>query len=108
LKRATLTLVSLAFGACEFSVPEHVSVAAGDASVDRDARATTGCVDVDEDGYGEGCSLGADCDDNDPQKNPGMPEFCDYLDNDCNGLVDDGTLRGLSCDAGYDVAARVA
>ena len=31
-----------------------------------------------------------DCDDNDPDVNPGVQELCDNKDNDCNGLVDDG------------------
>ncbi|MCA9567029.1 MAG: putative metal-binding motif-containing protein, partial [Myxococcales bacterium] len=31
-----------------------------------------------------------DCDDNDEDINPGVQEVCDFADNDCNGLVDDG------------------
>jgi len=31
-----------------------------------------------------------DCDDSDPQRNPGLTEWCDYKDNDCDGKVDEG------------------
>ncbi|HHM21716.1 MAG TPA: T9SS type A sorting domain-containing protein [Bacteroidetes bacterium] len=31
-----------------------------------------------------------DCDDTNPAINPDMAEMCDGIDNDCNGLVDDG------------------
>jgi hypothetical protein len=32
-----------------------------------------------------------DCDDDDPNVNPGLPEVPDLIDNDCNGLTDDTT-----------------
>jgi hypothetical protein len=32
---------------------------------------------------------GDDCDDGDPHRAPGLPEVCDSIDNDCNGVVDD-------------------
>jgi hypothetical protein len=46
-----------------------------------------GSNDADMDGYaGE-----ADCNDNDPYSNPGMPEFCgDFADNNCDGAIDEG------------------
>ena len=31
-----------------------------------------------------------DCDDANPNLNPGIPEICDGIDNDCNGEIDDG------------------
>ena len=54
----------------------------GNASViARDCLAPQGYVDNDQ-----------DCDDNNPNVNPESDELCDNLDNDCNGIIDDGTL----------------
>ncbi|MCB9599010.1 MAG: lamin tail domain-containing protein [Sandaracinus sp.] len=64
---------------------------------ERDGGSDAGtCVDGDDDGYGEGCALGPDCDDGDPNASPSGTEICDGADNDCNGTVDDG-LTGPSC-----------
>jgi len=51
------------------------------------------CVDHDGDGYDvgpyPGCPAGNDCDDSDPNVNPGADEICDdTIDNDCDGDVD--------------------
>ncbi len=59
-------------------------------------------VDADGDGFGSDQPIGyvcvpganeatnkVDCDDENPDVNPGMDEQCDLLDNDCNGLVDE-------------------
>ncbi len=47
--------------------------------------ADTGPLDRDADGHAEG----ADCDDADPRRAPGLEEECDRLDNDCDELVDE-------------------
>ncbi|MDP7110775.1 MAG: MopE-related protein, partial [Myxococcota bacterium] len=47
------------------------------------------CADLDGDGYDDqGCG-GDDCDDGDPAIYPGADEWCDALDNDCDGDVDE-------------------
>ena len=43
-------------------------------------------IDVDMDGS-PGC--GIDCDDNNPNVYPGAPEMCNFVDDDCNGVLDD-------------------
>ncbi len=73
--------------------------------------------DRDGDGYGvdtdtmEGCVesegwsfLGGDCDDEDAALNPGQPERCNDLDDDCNGVVDDNAIdaSSLAVDADGD------
>jgi len=67
---------------------------------------TTGAQDLDADGYSDQrCGnhhafyvlTGTDCNDEMPEKNPGIPEVCDNFDNDCDGDVDespDGTPGG--------------
>lgn len=61
------------------------------------------CVDPDMDGYGPGCSRGEDCD-NDDAIQTGS-EVCDGVDNDCDGVADNGVLSecgdcDLDCRAG--------
>lgn len=43
-------------------------------------------IDRDHDGY----PLSDDCDDNDPSVNPEAEEICDGIDNNCNGITDEG------------------
>lgn len=71
--------------------------------------------DQDGDGYGDPtlpyCSAtippgyvdnDLDCDDNASDVNPGAPEICDLVDNDCDGVVDDGVTTTWYRDADYD------
>lgn len=56
----------------------------------------------DQDGDGYTCSEG-DCNEHDPNINPGATEVCDGTDNNCNGFVDEGFDRdadGVSICAG--------
>ena len=66
-------------------------------------------TDADSDGYGDdgsaqrSCSTpagtvsrGGDCDDADSNVFPGAAEFCNGLDDDCNGSVDDGAVDAAS------------
>ncbi len=57
-----------------------------------DCPSGTICVDgycIYEDADGDGWPSDQDCDDSDPNINPGMPEICDYFDNNCDGNIDD-------------------
>jgi len=56
------------------------------------------CIDNDQDGYGEGCLPGSDCDDGDPTINPGVEEVCyNGLDDNCDGNIDEGCNNGPVC-----------
>ena len=62
--------------------------------------------DDDGDGYDSLLCGGSDCDDTDPGINPGAPEVCNGIDDDCDGVIDDGfdldgdgvTTCGGDCD----------
>ena len=58
-------------------------------SIETDCLALTAC-DYDEDGYTE---EQGDCDDNDDGRYPGAEELENGIDDDCDGLVDEGTQR---------------
>ncbi len=62
------------------------SDADADADSDSDADTDTGTF-VDGDGDGHGAAV--DCDDGDPAIFPGADEYCDGVDSDCDGLLDD-------------------
>ncbi len=52
--------------------------------------ADCGCVDHDQDGYGDNCAAGPDCDDSIASVHPGADEECNYVDDDCDGDTDEG------------------
>jgi len=66
------------------------------------------CNDTDGDGYGSPSNpscmyTGDDCDNDNPDINPGASEMCNGVDDDCNGNTADGAHEawiGASCDGG--------
>ncbi|MBW2989157.1 hypothetical protein KY358_02445, partial [Candidatus Woesearchaeota archaeon] len=68
------------------------------------------CVDGDGDNYGVGgnrlaCTyLDLDCNDSNADINPGAIDFCNNIDDDCDGTIDEGLLR-LCSDFHYGVCA---
>ncbi|GAF97974.1 unnamed protein product, partial [marine sediment metagenome] len=92
-----------------------------DTAVDEDVTITF-YRDVDGDGYGdagdtvEACSVPAgyvgndtDCDDGDPDVNPGATEVYNGIDDDCDGMVDEGGLLSDCEDfeSGYTLGAEL-
>jgi hypothetical protein len=67
----------------------------GGARLDGGGQQTDGppqptCIDLDLDGYGEGCTKGPDCNDHDSTIHPGASEVCDDgVDNNCDGATDE-------------------
>lgn len=56
------------------------------------------CCDADGDGYASIACGGTDCDDTDPARHPGAAELCNGVDDDCDGMVDEGPVgAGASC-----------
>ena len=45
--------------------------------------------DVDGDGHGDDACGGDDCDDTEPAVHAGLPEACDGIDNNCDGMTDE-------------------
>jgi len=101
---------------CSAATPAAESCNGADDDCDGtvDERDAVGCdtwyVDADQDGHGieEGACLCAptgwytavltdDCDDTEPLSSPVHAEFCDGIDNDCDGTVDEPDAFG--CDA---------
>ncbi len=61
---------------------------------------TTGCSDIDGDGFFADC-LPLDCDDANAAAFPGNLEVCDGQDNNCSGIIDDGGI----CDGAVEPGA---
>lgn len=47
------------------------------------------CCDQDNDGFEKTSCGGTDCNDDNYNINPGRPELCDSIDNNCNGQIDE-------------------
>lgn len=78
------------------------SDAADAADADTDAVDMSQC-DKDHDGaLAESCG-GYDCDDNDPARSPNYTEFCDQVDNDCSGVVNDTITCSFYAHSGEDL-----
>ncbi|MBO6939210.1 MAG: putative metal-binding motif-containing protein [Deltaproteobacteria bacterium] len=60
--------------------------------MDGDGFVAAECCNTDADGRLE---CGGDCDDDRSGINPGTPETCNEVDDDCNGLVDDGLTQAF-------------
>ena len=63
-----------------------------------DAPLCLSIIDEDEDGY----DITEDCNDNDPNINPGAIEICDGVDNNCDGDIDEGLLMTFYIDQDGD------
>ena len=62
----------------------------GNSSADEETGPDLDCEDEDGDEYGPNCDAGEDCDDDDPDVNPGAAEACDGLDQNCDDEIDNG------------------
>ncbi len=74
-----------------------------DGSSDKDNSTVneTGSIGGDEDGDGYKPSEG-DCDDSNVDINPGTPELCDGIDNNCDGQIDENVTNTYYADADDD------
>jgi len=67
------------------------------------------CVDLDNDGHGEGACLRSslDCDDSNPEVNPFAEELCNGIDDNCNGEIDECAGRNQVCGNNGQCVGRV-
>ena len=71
-------------------------------SVDPQEELKESVVEEIWDADGDGYLSDEDCDDSVANINPGEPEICDGVDNNCNGEVDEGVLRSFHIDEDGD------
>ena len=85
---ATIACVLTGDGCAAFEAPRLCGD--GRSCVDGVCTDDVVCADPDGDGRGPGCEAGADCRGADPSSYDGAVELCDGLDNNCDGVADDG------------------
>jgi len=62
--------------------------------VDQDCVDGDAVCDAANDADGDGWPIGADCEDGSDKVNPAAKELCNALDDDCDGVTDDGNPEG--------------
>ncbi len=82
--------------------PEHQEIPGNGIDDDGDGVTDSGNNDIDGDGYS---TEGGDCDDRDASLAPGTPEIADGIDNDCDGIIDEGTTAYDDDGDGFTEAA---
>ena len=94
--------------ACDSCCPAQVACAdAGRCSQCPDAPACDSCCPAQAVGADAGQGLGIHLDSDIPCLGaPGSPEICDGIDNNCNGVVDEGFGKGDSCTVGVGPCQR--
>ncbi|MFK7989138.1 MAG: putative metal-binding motif-containing protein [Sandaracinaceae bacterium] len=85
------------FQFCDDGTCRDYPACRGDGTCDRpedvchNRRCVPGDVDVDGDSF----PANMDCDETDPEVNPGASEICNMIDDDCNEMIDDGDPSAL-------------
>ncbi len=96
--RAGLPLGILTLAAC---TQQYNKTKCGERESDADGG--TIVCDKDDDGFLINADVGEeDCNDNNPKVHPGAEEICNHMDDDCNGVKDDGLSVYYSPDSDED------